>query len=142
MTRACRTFGDTDIESLVKLMRQLGYEHSNESLQFNISQVRKQGGEVFVAEDGGHVCGCISAILDVRMAAGVCGEIVSLVVDEAHRGKGLGKQLVNTAENYLKQHTKKIRVRANVTRADAHEFYAALGFCEIKTQKIFRKSVA
>ncbi len=122
-------------------MAQLGYEHSEESLAKNISAVRGSGGEVFVAELSGRVCGCVSAIIDVRLAAGTNGEIVSLVVDEASRGRGVGKGLVSTAENWLKDHTNVIRIRANVIREQAHEFYKNLGYSLSKTQVVFSKNV-
>ncbi|MDQ7730745.1 GNAT family N-acetyltransferase [Halomonas sp. SpR8] len=92
-------------------MAQLGYDHSEESLSANISAVREQGGEVFVAEVAGSVRGCVSAIIDVHLAEGVKGEIVSLVVSEAARGQGLGKGLVLEAEKWLSGKVSAIRLR-------------------------------
>lgn len=103
--------------------------------------MRAQGGEVLVAELGGVVVGCINAIIDIRLAEGKSGEIVSLVVSEGHRGMGIGKALVKTAESWLSSRCDNIRVRANAIRRDAHEFYRSLGYQEIKSQKVFTKNV-
>ncbi len=136
-----RTFKESEIKSLIKLMAQLGYEHSKESLLNNVNSVRRAGGEVFVAEVSGSVCGCISAIIDVRLAEGVKGEIVSLVVNESARGKGIGKGLVVTAEKWLSHSTSEIRVRANAIREQAHFFYKNMGYSLNKQQVILIKNV-
>lgn len=139
MSPVYRVFKEADIEPMLDLMRQLGYQHSKESLLGNITRLRKRDGEVFVVECESRVCGCVSAMLDVRLAAGTYGEIVSLVVDEGYRGKGLGKGLIHAAEAWLAQLTSKVRVRANAVRSEAHEFYYSLGFEEAKTQKVLVK---
>ncbi|MBN0986691.1 hypothetical protein [Amphritea pacifica] len=68
------------------LMKQLGYDHTMDSLAANVRRVKTCEGEVFVAEVNGKVVGVISAIMDVRLAEGVSGEIVSLVVSDQIKG--------------------------------------------------------
>ena len=97
--------------------------------------------EVFVAKIHDRVVGCVGAIIDVRLATGISGEIVSLVVSEPHRGNGIGRGLVEVAESWLTQRVVKIRVRANSIRSEAHAFYLKMGYQESKTQKIFEKYV-
>ncbi len=77
-----RKYSDSDISPIIKLMGQLGYKHSANSINHNIMAVKEAGGEVFVTELSGEVCGCVSAIIDIRLAAGINGEIVSLVVNK------------------------------------------------------------
>ena len=120
-------------------MDQLGYDHSEESLSANISAVREQGGEVFVAEVDGNVRGCVSAIIDVRLAEGIKGEIVSLVVSGEARGQGLGKGLILEAEKWLSGKVRVIRVRANALREQSHLFYESLGYSREKTQAVLIK---
>ena len=141
MNSIYRKFKDPDISSLVDLMAQLGYEHSTKSLLKNLDAVRGAGGEVFVCEISGMVCGCVSAILDARLAAGLNGEITTLVVDKDHRGQGLGRGLVGHAETWLEQRVPSIRIRANTIRQDAHRFYESLGYSLSKTQAVFKKSL-
>ena len=67
---------------------------------------------------------------------------MSLVVDESYRGKGIGKKLIDTAADWLKQKGEKtLRIRCNVIRDETHKFYEHLGFIEKKKQKIFEKSI-
>jgi GNAT superfamily N-acetyltransferase len=61
-----------------------------------------------------------------------------LVIDENYRKQGIGKLLVNKAREWAKEkHIDKLRVRCNRKRTEAHLFYIALGFVEIKEQKVF-----
>ena len=136
-----RKYHDSDLGNLVELMAQLGYQHTERSLSENICAVRESGGEIFVADSRSKVCGCICAIFDIRLAAGINGEIVSLVVDRSARGMGVGKGLVAQAESWLKQRTNRLRVRANSVRSEAHNFYESLGYSLSKTQSVFTKNV-
>jgi len=136
-----RKYSENDTKALIQLMGQLGYSHSEKTILKNVSSVRKMGGEVFVAEVSGKVLGCVSAIIDARLAEGENGEIVSLVVSEASRGHGLGKGLTLEAEKWLSERVSSIRVRANSLREEAHLFYESLGFKKAKTQAILVKNV-
>lgn len=136
-----RQFEESDTQSVSALMAQLGYNHSTENLLANVRAVRRSGGQVFVVEVGGMVCGCISAIIDARLAEGVKGEIVSLVINESSRGLGLGSGLVAAAEKWLSPQTTEIRVRANATREEAHLFYHKRGYCLVKQQVVLVKAV-
>lgn len=141
MNTLYRKYTHQDAKALVLLMAQLGYDHSEESLSANVSAVRAQGGEVLVAELAGNVLGCVSAIIDARLAEGVKGEIVSLVVSEEARGQGLGKGLILEAEKWLSGKVSVIRVRANALRERSRVFYEALGYRKEKTQAVLIKNV-
>jgi N-acetylglutamate synthase-like GNAT family acetyltransferase len=130
-----------DEENLVILMQNLGYKVDNTLLAIRVQELHNQGSEIFVAELSGIVIGCVNAIIDIRLAEGKFGEIVSLVVSEKYRGYGVGKGLVQYAESWLRKRCSTIRVRANAMRSEAHAFYQTLGYQEIKTQKIFIKNV-
>lgn len=136
-----REYRATDAEAVRTLLRQLGYDRSLDGTTTNIAQVRDHGGTIFVASIAGDTCGCICVVLDARLAEGLYGELVSLVVSEKHRGSGIGKALVAHAENHLKRYTDKIRVRANVLRHDAHRFYSSMGYVDRKEQKVFTKKL-
>ncbi|OUS28198.1 hypothetical protein A9Q99_11700 [Gammaproteobacteria bacterium 45_16_T64] len=136
-----RRYEDKDSGAIVELVCQLGYEHSTESIRDNVKALRENGSDVFVVEIGGDLCGCISAIIDIRLAEGIKGEIVSLVVSESVRGQGLGKGLVVHAEKWLSNYVKEIRVRANALRVEAHQFYQELGYTETKQQRVLIKII-
>lgn len=128
-----------DSNKLQPLLKQLGYELSVALIENNIREIRDRGGEVFVARYGGEIIGCIAAIIDVRLAAGKQGEIVTLVVMDRFRQRGIGSQLVRCAEQWLSPQVSSIRVRANSMREKAHQFYIHMGYTESKTQKIFSR---
>lgn len=130
-----------DLQEIVHLMSELGYRTNVTDLQTTLEQIRSGQGEVFVAEVNEKVVGCINAIIDVRLAEGRTGEIVSLVVNERYRGNGIGKGLTEYAEKWLLTRTNKIRIRANALREDAHRFYLGLGYSEMKKQKVFTKEL-
>jgi GNAT superfamily N-acetyltransferase len=124
------------------LLSELGYDFDDSTLSQRIEAIRNQGGEVIIASIDGLVIGCVNTLIDIRLAEGLTGEIVSLVVSAIYRGMGIGKELVFHAESCLKtKGCNTIRVRANAVRKEAHQFYLGMDFKEIKTQKIFKKNV-
>ena len=138
------TYQKIDISECYKLkplIQQLGYDVEVNDITANISEIRERQGEVFVAKIDDEVIGCINAIIDVRLAAGITGEIVTLVVLEQYRSKGVGKALLAVAEKWLAQKISRIRVRTNSIRTQAHQFYRNAGYQELKTQKIFKKDL-
>ena len=131
-----------DANELVKLLKELGYPESADTIKNRLQLIEKMGGVVLVAEKDQALHGCVQALVDIRLAEGKVGEIVSLIVLNSTRGQGVGKTLTKKAEAYLTEHgCTTIKVRANAVRADAHEFYHRLGFEHIKTQKIFLKNL-
>jgi GNAT superfamily N-acetyltransferase len=133
-----------DINEVSELLIQLGYNVSTEELINRIEKITELGkGTVFVAKDETNkIIGCVHALLDVRLAGGNFGEVVSLVVDEGFRGKGIGKKLIGEAEAWLRQKgEKRLRIRCNAIRNETHKFYEHLGFVEKKSQKIFEKII-
>ena len=137
----CRKYQRVDLERLQHLMLELGYRVEVKALNHNISEICKKGGEVFIAEKNGVPVGSLCVIMDARLAEGIYAEIVSLIVSEKERGKGVGKALVKMAEAWAEKRVDKIRVRANAIRSGAHAFYKDRGFEETKTQKVFIKSL-
>jgi GNAT superfamily N-acetyltransferase len=136
-----REYDKADTTSITYLMSELGYSVDEEELKFNIQEIQNRGGTVFVAEVNGRVVGSICSVIDARLAEGVYGELVSLIVSEKFRGTGVGKGLVEVGEQWIGKRATRIRVRANEIRSDAHAFYKHLGYRESKTQKVFIKNV-
>ncbi|WP_136805734.1 GNAT family N-acetyltransferase [Desulfosediminicola flagellatus] len=134
-----REYTNTDAHALQTLMIELGYHLPKHDIIENIKNVQERGGRIFLAQSGDTIIGCVCAMIDARLAEGLYGEIVSLVVSENSRSQGIGKKLVKHAESWLKARVTKIRVRANTVRSDAHNFYESLGYSSVKDQKIFTK---
>jgi ribosomal protein S18 acetylase RimI-like enzyme len=134
-----RPYKEADTEELLSLMAELGYSIPQEDFWRTIREIHKRDGAIFVAEVANKVIGSVSLLIDVRLAEGVSGEIASLIVSEKFRGLGIGKKLIQLAEKHLSKHVGIIRIRANVKREAAHDYYKALGYEEIKDQKVFIK---
>ncbi len=134
-----RTFRKTDTADLLLLMAELGYTVEREEFLKTIGELQKRDGAIFVAVISGKIVGSSSVIIDVRLAEGISGEIASLVVSEEFRGLGIGGSLIELAEEYLSKKVNAIRIRANVIRSKAHNYYKSLGYEEVKEQKVFVK---
>ncbi|WP_160717280.1 GNAT family N-acetyltransferase [Chitinophaga solisilvae] len=140
----CRKAVSGDLDTIVMLMQQLGYAVDSNTLSARLELIlQEEKSTVLVAVTAQQqVVGCLQVLISHRLAEGNNGEIVSLVVDETQRGKGIGKILVTAACNWLQEKGYgKIRVRCNQIRTDAHRFYETLGFTEKKTQKVFEKKI-
>ncbi|MBQ9625078.1 MAG: GNAT family N-acetyltransferase [Clostridia bacterium] len=69
-------------------------------------------------------------------------EIIQIMIKESHRGQGIGKRLMQLAENeYRNTDIKEARLHSRVVLKKAHTFYEGLGFKEFKESKFFIKSI-
>lgn len=129
-----------DLSEIVQLMNELGYPVNEDLIEERLEKVRQRNGWVFVAVDESeNVLGCVHAFIDLRLAEGEVGEIVSLVVEEKSRGKGIGSKLLDKSIHWIQgTGITNVKVRANTIRKDAHDFYKQHGFEEVKSQKIFQ----
>lgn len=141
MSITCRVAESADVPALVDLMAQLGYDAADADMHGMFCSIRRSQGEVFVAESADRIVGCIDAIVDIRLAEGTVGEIASLVVSADCRGRGVGTALLRCAEDWLSSKVQAVRIRANTRRDDAHGFYEAAGYMEIKEQKVFIRNL-
>lgn len=131
-------FAETeDTPAIVHLLRELGYSSEEKIIQNRLSKIRERDGRVIVAIQKNEIVGCVHVFIDLRLAEGEVGEIVSLIVKRELRGQGIGKKLIDEAKGWLTgKNCPKIRVRANAIREQAHQFYKWQGFDEIKSQKV------
>lgn len=135
-----RHASEKDVPHIAELMNELGYQTDAEIIKDRLEKIRQRNGCVIVAEDENEkVIGCVHAFTDLRLAEGEIGEIVSLVVKKELRGKGIGTKLLLKATQWISETgCKKVRIRANTIREDAHQFYKEQGFVELKSQRIFQ----
>jgi GNAT superfamily N-acetyltransferase len=136
-----REIRDDDLLSVQRLMLELGYRIEADDLKRNIEEILKRGGHLIIAEEESIIIGTVCVIIDARLAEGIYAEIVSLVVAQNARGKGIGKMLVKKAEDWAKEKVHKIRVRANEVRHGAHLFYESQGYNPVKAQRVFIKTI-
>lgn len=131
---------------LAALSDQLGYPSSPEQSSARLAEVLSRGeGAVFVAESDGVVAGWIEVHRrqPLLVDGGSEAEIMGLVVAAGQRRSGLGRMLMEQAEEWARtQGCGSTRVRTNVIRQDAHAFYEGLGYKKVKTQSVYKKTLA
>ena len=128
-----------DSETIAGLSGQLGYPSTAEEARERLARVIDHPENcVFVAVRDMQVVGWIHGFLTVRIESAEFAEIAGLVVDEGARGKHAGKELVFAVIDWARKRSVPcLRVRSNIKRHAAHEFYRHIGFNELKDQKIF-----
>lgn len=120
----------SDAPRLVELIIALGHPIEEADVSRNLEILAKNDVLPLVATDGNEVIGMcgISAMVTVHRPAPV-GRVSVMVVDEAHRGRGIGAALMTEAERRLsKRGCKIIEVTSNMRRDRAHHFYEQLGY--------------
>lgn len=129
-----------DAPELVTLIEELGYPSDEKIIRDRLSKIAERNGRVIVAAGNKkELLGCIHVLVDLRLAEGESGEIVSLVVRKNARGQGIGKLLVDKAKKWFAANGfRNVRIRANSLRKEAHQFYQHQGFKEIKSQKVLQ----
>lgn len=129
-----------DANEMQLLSKQLGYEMS---LNDTIEQIKEilcsESDFAAVAFTETKIIGWIHVFKAVRLETKPFAEIGGLVVDENYRSKGIGRQLVDGIRPWCqKKGIIEVRVRSNVKRKEAHQFYRSVGFSELKEQKVFQ----
>lgn len=84
-----------------------------------------------VAEVDGDVAGTATLVVVPNLTHGgrPWMQLENMVVDEAMRGRGVGRALMEAAERMARQHgCYKIQLQSAEHRTDAHRFYEAAGF--------------
>jgi GNAT superfamily N-acetyltransferase len=130
-----------DAAALADLSGQLGYPMTPEEAAERLAAVANHPDHaLLVAEVEGRIAGWIQVSESRVFETPSQAEIAGLVVDEAARGRGIGRRLAAAAEHWARARgCRALRVRTNVVRERAHAFYRREGFGEIKTQKVLEK---
>jgi GNAT superfamily N-acetyltransferase len=138
-----RSARSDDAAELARLSSQLGYPSTSADLSARLELLStRKDHEVFVAEGKTELVGWLHVLCDIHLESGDFVEIAGLVVDERHRGEGVGKTLLAAAERWARERGfTSIRVRTNVVRTRTHAFYAGAGYVLAKEQKVFVKSL-
>lgn len=86
--------------------------------------------ELFCMELNDKIIGfCAYAIVNNLWQEGYIAYIYAMVVDETHRGKGLGSMLINEViAKSRRQGMKRVELDSGFPRERAHQFYIKLGF--------------
>ncbi len=140
---AIRLATPADSDRITELCIQLGYSVSSEMVKRRLQKLSgKIDNAAFVAEINSFIAGWIQVSIRETLESGESAEITGLVVDEAARGRGIGRRLVKEAGDWVAAlGYLTLRVRTNIVREDARSFYHCLGFEETKQQIVFSKRI-
>lgn len=131
-----------DYEDLAKLNIDLGYDYPVEKVKKNLKNILdKNIDHIYVAvNENDHPIGFIHfGSYDLIYFDNLI-DIIGLVVSNDHRKKGIGKKLLEVAENYGKTNGYSgVRLVSGEDRIEAHKFYEKCGYHSRKDQKNFIK---
>jgi GNAT superfamily N-acetyltransferase len=120
----------SDAPRLVELIRELGHEITEKQVRKNLAGLKKIGETPFIASLDKKVvgmCGISRRIVIHRPAP--LGRITALVVAKEAQGEGIGRMLVQAAEDWMRNKgCQLVEVTSNDRRADAHAFYRHMGY--------------
>ena len=121
-----------DADAIARLLEQLGYPTDADDVPSRLERIRIVGDRLVVAELDGNVVGLaqlhVSPTIAVERPA---AKIDGIVVDESHRGQGIGRALIAEMEAEARVRGCPLLYLTTATRrADAHEFYRRVGFEE------------
>ncbi|MHA1784237.1 MAG: GNAT family N-acetyltransferase [Candidatus Helarchaeota archaeon] len=144
MTINIRRFKKQDIDDAKRLMIQLceltGTVFLEErflwGLKMRLYDALKKNGMLVAEEDlnGGEkkIIGFLLADINIEPTGTSTGYIRTVIIDANARGKGVGKELVNHAINYLKtMDVDSILVNVRASTTTARKLYENLGFREL-----------
>ncbi len=135
---------ERDAAALADLSSQLWYPATHEEILRRLRALSgRKSDAVFVAElSGGQVIGWVHVSVNHLLESETRAEINGLIVDETCRNAGAGKLLLESAEQWAREHDcQSVNLRSNVIRDRAHAFYLRSGYEHYKTQKAFRKKL-
>jgi ribosomal protein S18 acetylase RimI-like enzyme/uncharacterized membrane protein YphA (DoxX/SURF4 family) len=140
---ALRLARTSDAAALARLSDQLGFPLDAEAARARLRDAL--GGPdhaLIVAESGGRVAGLIELKRVRLFTARRQVEVISLVVDEDARGRGIGKRLLEEAERWAADlGCRKVRVRSRSMRDQGHALYRSSGYEEVATELCFEKQL-
>ncbi len=133
-----------DCSEITHLTNQLGYPSTLEKICEIMDLVLAHNDhQVFIAEKENTIVGYIHLIQSMRIGSIPFVEIAAFIIDESSRSLGVGSSLIHKSERWTSSlGLKDIRIRSNIIRQEAHNFFQKRGFQNIKTQEVFSKHMS
>jgi len=119
----------SEIVQIQKLINR--YAEKDLMLPRSLSELYENLRDLFVSEDGGSLLGCCALHVSWQDLA----ELKSLAVDESHKGKGIGRALI---EAVLKE-AKELKINKVFVLTYVPELFKKYGFKEISREELPHK---
>ena len=130
----------TDRASVANLVRQLGYDVTEEDVESRIADISSRHDHLLLVADFGVTVGWVHAYEVALVEDERFVEVGGLVVSDVARRRGSGTLLMIEVEKWAAgRGIGLVKLRSRVKRKGAHRFYRALGYREIKRQLTFAK---
>jgi GNAT superfamily N-acetyltransferase len=143
MIASIRAIGPEDADAAMRLSAELGYPADRGTMLRRMQQIAgDRNRAVLVACVDGDVAGWIDLTIEYHLQTEPVALIGGLVVSEAARGRGIGRELCEAAEGWARgRGITRMRVRSNAMRERAHAFYLRDGYSRVKTSAVFEKAL-
>lgn len=138
-----RTAEEDDCSEITRLSNELGYPSSFKKVCEILDMVLTHDDhQLFVVAGDQKLFGYIHLVHSLRLSSEPFIEIAAIVVNETSRNMGIGNALITEAEIWTKHKGFDfIRIRSNIIREDAHQFFYHKGFKKLKSQDVFFKEM-
>lgn len=133
-----------DAGRLAALCGQLGYPSSPEQMQRRLARIQQEGDNALLVAEGpnGQAIAWVQVYVRQLSMVDRHAELGGLVVDEVHRGRGVGRLLMAQAEAWaIARGCGSVLIHSNAIRQRAHRFYLGIGYEQFKTSCVFRKEL-
>lgn len=144
LTVAVRQMRPEDTGPVAKLITQLGYPSTEDEIRrrYDLIKDRWDARLLIAQHAGSSIVGWVHVQALYLLETDARAEIFGLVVTETARGTGVGRRLMEAAEEWaLLRGLGVMGLRSNYLRTEAQGFYEHLGYRVIKTQNAFRKNL-
>jgi GNAT superfamily N-acetyltransferase len=140
---AIRRMTAGDVEAVQGLLSQLGYQMDPQEVRRRYNAVARSGDhEVIVAEQSGQIIAFCHVYARPALDKPPEAVVQALVVDQASRSAGVGKNMMIAAEKWATDRGfASIALTSQLSRSDAHAFYESIGYQRVATSHLFRKTL-
>lgn len=133
-----------DAQVIGELSAQLGYPTSTDQTSDRLGVILESNEHVVLVAslDDGSVVGWLHIFLAFRLESEAFAELGGFVVEKQHRHQGIGKRLLEEAEQRMIQFgIGKLRIRTRSDRTEARVFYQRNRFSKTKEQHVYDKKL-
>jgi GNAT superfamily N-acetyltransferase len=139
-----RNIKKQDIEKMVQMSNEIGYEVRYEKFSERINELIKNDSLsiIVAANEENKIIGWIQIEICNFLFLDKTCNILGIFIDKNYRGNKIGRKLIEKAEIWAKEkECLVLKICSDITRIDSHAFYEHMGFKLVKTEQVFLRRV-